>query len=97
MRLQIKTTVTFLLLSLLPLILAGVVAYPVALNAMKTSLGSSFQQIAQETIDKVDRSVYEVYQNVSTWSKLDIMQEILTGDLDGKISTYLMELKREYG
>jgi diguanylate cyclase (GGDEF)-like protein/PAS domain S-box-containing protein len=48
-------------------------------------------------MDKVDRSVYEVYQNVLTWSKLDIMQEILTGDLDGKISTYLMEVKREYG
>lgn len=97
MRLQIKIAVTFLLLSLLPLVLTGVIAYPVALNAMKTSLGTSFQQIAHETIDKVDRSVFEVYQNVLTWSKLDIMQEILTGDLDGKISTYLMEVQREYG
>lgn len=97
MRLQIKTTVTFLLLSLLPLLLAGVIADPVALSAMKTSLGTSFHQIAHETMDKVDRSVYEVYQNVLTWSKLDIMQEILTGDLDGKISTYLMEVEREYG
>ncbi len=97
MRLQIKTTVTFLLLSLLPLVLTGVVAYPVALGAMKTSLGTSFHQIARETMDKVDRSVFEVYQNVLTWSKLDIMQEILTGDLDGKLSTYLMEVEREYG
>jgi PAS domain S-box-containing protein len=97
MRLQIKTTMTFLLLSLLPLLLTGVIAYPVALSAMKTRLGTSFHQIAQETLDKVDRSVFEVYQNVLTWSKLDIMQEILTGDLDGKISTYLMALEREYG
>jgi diguanylate cyclase (GGDEF)-like protein/PAS domain S-box-containing protein len=97
MRLQIKTSVTFLLLSLLPLLLTGIVAYPVALSAMKTSLGTSFRQIAHETMDKVDRSVYEVYQNVLTWSKLEIMQEILTGDLDGKISTYLMEVEREYG
>lgn len=97
MRLQIKIAVTFLLLSLLPLVLTGVIAYPVALNAMKTSLGKSFQQIAYETIDKVDRSVFEVYQNVLTWSRLDVMQEIITGDLDGKISTYLMELQREYG
>lgn len=97
MRLQIKTTVTFLLLSLLPLIVTGIVTYPVALSAMKTSLGASFQQIADETIDKVDRSIYEVHQNVLTWSKLDIMQEVLTADVDGKISTYLMELQREYG
>jgi len=97
MRLHIKTTVTFLFLALLPLILTGTIAYTIAESAIENSLGNGYVQIADETMERVDRSMYEVYQNVQTWSKLDIMQDVITDDFDGNISTYLIGLEREYG
>src|SRR6185436_6925877 len=97
MRLQTKTALIFLALSLLPLFLMGGVAYLTAEDAIKKSLGSSFQKIAHEASDKVDRNIYEIYRNIDTWSKLDLMQEVITGDLDGNITSFLIGLNKEYG
>jgi diguanylate cyclase (GGDEF)-like protein/PAS domain S-box-containing protein len=97
MRLRTKTIIIFLILSLFPLFTVAGISYKKAEEALKTSLGYSFQQMARETIDKTDRSIYEVYRNIQSWSKLGLMEEVLTGDIDGNISSFLMGLKKEYG
>ena len=97
MRIRTKALLIFSILSLVPLAVIGVIAYKNGEETIKESLGVSFQQIAHETIDKVDRSLYEVYHNVQTWAGLDLMQEVITGDVDGKISSFLIGLNKEYG
>lgn len=97
MRIQTKSVIIFLILSLAPLLIIGVIAYQIGKETIKESLGASFQQIAHETINMVDRHLYEVYNNLQTWAELDIMQDIVTGDIDGKLSSFLMGLSREYG
>jgi PAS domain S-box-containing protein len=84
-------------LSLVPLVLMGALSYRNGEEAIRTSLGGSFRLLAQEAIDKVDRGLYEVQRNVSTWARLDMMQELVTDDLDARISTFLISINREYG
>jgi PAS domain S-box-containing protein len=86
-----------LVLSLAPLVIIGMIAYKNGEKAIKKSLGSTFQQTAHIIIDKVDRYLYEVYYSVQAWAELELMQEVITGDVDGKISSFLMELSKEYG
>jgi len=92
-----KFLLIFGAISLVPLVLMGALAYRNGEEAIRTSLGGSFRLLAQEAIDKVDRGLYEVQRNVSTWAGLDMMQELVTDDLDAKISTFLISINREYG
>ena len=97
MRIRTKTIVIFLVLSLAPLTIIGIIAYQQGKKTIEERLGASFHQIAHETIERVDHNLYEVYKDIQAWAELDIMQDIITVDLDGKISSFFMELSREYG
>ena len=94
MRIQTKTMILLLVLSLVPLTIIGTIAYLNGQEAIKTSLGTSFQQIAHEKIDRINHSLYEVYRSVQAWAELELMQEVITDDVDGKISTFIMGLSR---
>ena len=96
MRIRTKITLLFFLLFLAPFILIGTLSYQNGRNAVQESLGSSFQQLAREAIDKVDRHLFGVYLNIQTWSELTLMQEIITGDLDAKISEFLIETNKKH-
>ncbi len=96
MRIQTKAAIMFVALSLTPLAVIGTIAYRHGEETIRMGVGASFQQIAHESIDKVDRSLYEVYQSAQIWSGLDLMQEVITGDVDGKISSFLIGLSRDY-
>ena len=95
MRIHTKLLLIFLSLSLLPLALIGWFSYTYAASVLQKTLGLSFQQIAHETVDKVDRGLTSVHENVRIWSDLELMQEVITGDVDGKISSFLMGIGRQ--
>jgi diguanylate cyclase (GGDEF)-like protein/PAS domain S-box-containing protein len=96
MHLRAKIVIIFMVLSLLPLFIAGGIAYFITRNTIEKNLGSNLRQIARETIQETDRDLYELYQNVNAWSGLDVMKEVLSGDLDGNVSNHLIGLQREY-
>src|SRR5262245_47984013 len=92
-----KLLLTFGALSLIPVVAMGTLAFLNGEEATRRSLGDSFRGLAEETSDKVDRGLYEVQRTVSTWAGLDVMQELVTDDLDSKISRFLIAINREYG
>lgn len=96
MQIRSKVILIFLLLSLLPFVIIGTIAYKNGESIIRKTLGLAFQQTAHESIDRVDRLLYEVYRNVHTWADLELMQEVVTGDLDGKISSFLMGVSSEH-
>lgn len=95
MRIQNKFLITFLVFSLVPLAIVGILSYKIGEESIKTSLGSSFQKSAEQTIDRLDRTLFEFYHNSQTWAGLELMQEALTDDVDGKISTFLIGVAKE--
>lgn len=96
MKIRTKVILIFLLLSLLPFVIIGTIAYKNGESIIRKTLGLAFQQTAYESIDRVDRVLHEVYRNVHAWADLELMQEVVTGDLDGKISSFLMGVSREH-
>ncbi len=95
MRVRTKLFLILLGLTLVPLITAGVITLQQGERALRERLGTSFQRMAAETMDKVDRSLYEVYREVQLWAGLELMQEVVTGDLDGRISSFLMAVNED--
>ncbi len=96
MPIRVKAVLIFLALSLTPLAVVGWLAYSRGEETIRRSLGSSFQRIAHEAIDKVDRGLYAIHQNVRSWADLELMDQVLTRDVDNTLSTFLIRLSTEY-
>lgn len=96
MRIRTKAIVIFLFLSLVPLVSIGLIASKNAEATLKKTLGSNLQVMAHEAIESVNHNLYEAYHNVQSWSELELMQEVIIGDIDGNISSFLMDLVEKY-
>ncbi len=97
MKIQKKTTIAYLLSSLIPMVIVGIISSWYAEKALQKRLGISFQHMAHVVLDRIDHTVYDTYVNLKAWSGLDLMQEVVTEDIDGKISSFLMSLSEDYG
>ena len=86
-----------LVLAIVPLIVLGWIAYISAKGALEKRIGGGLQSLAYETIDKIDRNIYERQQNLKAWASLSTMQDVLIDDADGRIADELKRLKADYG
>lgn len=86
----------FLLVGLLPVVLMSVLAFNEAKIALKTEIVNAMQTQAQATASEVDRMMFERLQNVASWSRLEVMQEVRIGDIDKQLANFLSELKESY-
>lgn len=91
MKIRTKSTIIFLTISLAPLLVIGTIATLNGEKVLKRSLGTSFQWIAGEMMDKVDRILHATYRRAKAWTDLDLMQEVTSGDKDGRISGFFIE------
>jgi two-component system, NtrC family, sensor histidine kinase HydH len=86
----------FLLTSLLPTTLVTGLAFYEARTALKTEIQHDLETRAYATADDIDRMLFERLQNIASWSKLEVMQDIRFGDVDKRLSTFLRELNTSY-
>ncbi len=96
MRIQTKTAATLLLLSLVPMAIVGGLAYTMAGRITRNSLAASFSTAAQVLGEQIERSVYDAYQNVLVWADLDVMQQVISGDADGRLTSFVLPLGRQF-
>lgn len=97
MKIRSKTILSFLLLSILPLIVMGWMAYENAGRALKRNLGAHLYHIAHNAIYNIDQNFYYLFKDITSWADLELMQEVLTDDLDGRISGFFTELGKREG
>lgn len=86
----------FLLAGLLPAAVMTYMAFSAARDALETEIGHDMQARASATAAEIDRMMFERLQNVASWSRLEIMQELRVGDVDKRLSRFLSELKTSY-
>jgi signal transduction histidine kinase len=86
----------FLLVGLLPTILVTGLAFYEARGALKNEIQHDIQTRAAATVDEIDRIMFERLHNTASWSQLEIMQDVLIGDVDKRLSKFLAELKYSY-
>ena len=89
--------VAFLIAGLLPAAVLTWMAFTTARESLETEIGHDLQARAYATAAEIDRMMFERLQNVSSWSKLEIMQELRVGDVDKRLSRFLAESKESYG
>jgi two-component system sensor histidine kinase HydH len=89
--------VAFLIAGLLPAAILTWMAFTTARESLETEIGHDLQARAYATAAEIDRMMFERLQNVSSWSKLEIMQELRVGDVDKRLARFLAETKTSYG
>jgi two-component system sensor histidine kinase HydH len=87
----------FLIVGLLPAIGLTLLAFGQTRNAMLGEIEQNVHRSAGALSDDLDRQLYERLLNATTWSHLEVMQDLRLDDVDKRLSNFLAEMKRRYG
>ena len=84
-------------LSLLPIALAGILAYRSARGALEERIQFNLETLASLSAEKLQRLLLDRHQALRGWSQLGFLQDdTVTGDTDGRIQQFLGEAKRNF-
>lgn len=96
MKLRTKLILLLLILTMLPLSLLAWLSYQNSKDALKDTIGNELISVTQGTMYNIEQELLELYKNVRSWAYSEIMQEVLTDDADGRITSVLSGFKRNY-
>ena len=97
MRIRTKFLIIFFALSLGPLTLIGVMAYRSGRQAIEDSLGNLFELRATRAVEALDRESFQLQSTTQSWTGLELMQDVLNDDPDGRISSFLFQQRQGHG
>lgn len=86
----------FLLTALLPMLIVMWLAFYQARSVLREEITRDMQTRATAALSEVDNMMFERLQNVVSWSRFDVMDEIRIADVDKRLSKFLGELKASY-
>ena len=87
----------FLGLSLLSATLMTALAYTRSRNALEREIRHNLRARASALMQQIDTMLFERMQNVSGWSRLEVMQDARIGDVDKRLSHLLTDVRSAYG
>jgi hypothetical protein len=90
MRIRTKLLVPFLVLPLGSIAVLGFLVYRGGRETIASSLGLLFELEAVRVIEALDREVLALYGDALAWAANDRMQDVLSDDLDGRVSSFLV-------
>lgn len=73
------------------------VAYVLSRDALQREIDHNLQTQAVTLARHLDRLLYERLQNLATWRRLEIMQELRIDDVDKRLARFLSDLKHSHG
>lgn len=88
--------IAFLLAGLLPALMVSVLSFYQAKYALRNEIQHDLQTTGKAVAEHVDSVLNERVQNVRSWSQLGIMQDLLIGDIDKRLSIFLAETRQSY-
>ena len=94
MKLRTRFLLLFLGLSLGPLVLIGLIAFANGRRAIEDNLGRLFELKASQAIGTLDHELATLQDTLRGWARLEWMQDVLSDDVDGRITTFLMQQAR---
>ncbi|MDO9150574.1 MAG: HAMP domain-containing sensor histidine kinase [Methylotenera sp.] len=86
----------FLLISLLPMLMMTLLTFYEARTVLREEIVRDMQTRANAASHQVDNMMFERLQNIVSWSRLEVMDEVVIGDFDKRLSKFLNELKVSY-
>jgi len=97
LKIQPKLIFLFLILSLVPLGVLFFIANKHLQDSIKENIGARLEETAVQTIDKIDRLFFFVKEDLKSWAFAEAIQDAVTDDPDGRITEYLVRLRKGYG
>jgi PAS domain S-box-containing protein len=91
-----KFLALFFVLSLAPLTAIGVMAYRSGRRAIEDSLGQLFELRASGAVQALGREAAELQTSGEAWTGLELMQDVLSDDPDGRISSFLVQQRQRH-
>ncbi len=89
-----KLVILFLTLSLLPLSLGVWVTYENGKTALTSSLGGKLEELAKQSITRIDHVLFTSQVDIKNWAFAEVMQDVIVDDADGRITETLVRLQQ---
>ena len=86
-----------MLLGLLPCAALAVLSYVQTRNAMTQQIQQSLTVQARSIQSDIDQMLFERFQNAMVWRRSELMDDLRFGDVDKRVTNYLVGLKQGYG
>jgi len=77
-------------------LVTAVVVYSGARTSVIDSATSTLQQLAEVKYERLANDIEALATDVSAWSQLDVMNDLVSGDLDKRVARTLEQLKAQY-
>lgn len=87
---------SYLLLSLTSVLLIFLMIFTHLREILHAEIEDKLQAQASTIMQHIDTTLFERMENITTWSHLDMMQELRTRDVDKRLSQFLNELHSGY-
>lgn len=89
--------IAFLAVGLLPAIVLTGLSFNRTRAAMQAEIEQGVLRSAAAVSAEVDKLLFERMLNATTWTHLEVMQDLRLRDVDKRLSSFLAEMKRRYG
>lgn len=87
----------FIVVGMLPAALVMWLAASRSEAALQQQIEDAAARVAAATAGDLDDLLRERAQNATTWTHVEVMQDLRLGDLDKRLSGFLAEMYRRYG
>ncbi len=78
-------------------LVTALVVYSGARSSVIDSATSTLQQLAEVKYERLANDIEALATDVAAWSRLDVMNDLVSGDLDKRVARTLEQLKAQYG
>jgi len=92
---RLKVTVTFLAVGLIPYVVFSLFSIVQMEKALRERLEYDLEMNGGFLIHEITEHLHVLQKQISQWGKLQIMGDVLIGDIDKRISNFLLRVYRE--
>ncbi|MEO3434420.1 response regulator [Inquilinus sp. CAU 1745] len=96
LKIREKSIALFVLCALLPLCAVAIGSFITAKQALRHLVDSELTLVARDTLRQFELFFSDALVDLSTWSRLQVMQEVLIDDASGGIAAELPRLREQY-
>lgn len=92
-----KLLASFVGIFLVTYLLTAVFVFTSVRSSMTRSEGAALTNLANQKIELIASNIQGLATNLHAWSQLDVMNDLISGDIDKRVTRTLVNLKTQYG
>jgi len=92
-----KLLLAFFFVFIITYLVTALVVQSAVRTAVTDSELATLSQLTQLKLSSLDARVKQLATNLSAWTRLDVMNDIISGDVDKRVEHTLENLKKDYG